>query len=110
MAGRIGSGLTVGFIGLTLVMAGCGYDKPNSANDANSGNGSGYIAEPGVEASVTTASGDLTQALATFRAQLGPLQHHRGRPGHRPPGNQLGRSSGRAHQPGATSPATSSIA
>jgi hypothetical protein len=71
MAGRIGSGLTVGFIGLTLVMAGCGYDKPNSANDANSGNGSGYIAEPGVEASVTTASGDLTQALATFRAQLG---------------------------------------
>jgi hypothetical protein len=52
-------------------MAACGYDKPNSANDANSGNNSGYITEAGVEARVTTASGDLTQALATFRAQLG---------------------------------------
>lgn len=71
MAGRFGSALTVGFIGSTLVMAACGYDKPNSANDANSGNNSGYITEAGVEARVTTASGDLTQALATFRAQLG---------------------------------------
>ncbi len=50
MAGRFGSELTAGFIGLTLVMAGCGYDKPNSANDANSGNGSGYIAAADVEA------------------------------------------------------------
>jgi hypothetical protein len=71
MAGRFGSELAAGFIGLTLVMAGCGYDKPNSANDANSGNGSGYIAAANVEARVTTASGDLTQALTTFRAQLG---------------------------------------
>ena len=77
MAGRFGSELTAGFIGLTLVMAGCGYDKPNSANDANSGNGNGYITEAGeagetgVEARVTKASGDLTAALASFRAQLG---------------------------------------
>jgi len=52
-------------------MAACGYDKPNSANDANSGNNSGYITEAGVEARVTKASGDLTEALASFRAQLG---------------------------------------
>jgi hypothetical protein len=71
MAGRFGSELAAGFIGLTLVMAGCGYDKPNSANDANSGSGNGYITAANVEARVTTASGDLTQALATFRAQLG---------------------------------------
>ena len=71
MAGRFGSGMMAGFIGLTLVMAGCGYDKPNSANDANSGNGSGYITAANVEARVTTASGDLTQALATFRGILG---------------------------------------
>ncbi|HSR91140.1 MAG TPA: hypothetical protein VLK88_07520 [Gemmatimonadales bacterium] len=71
MAGRFGSGMTAGFIGLTLVTVGCGYDKANSANDANSGNGNGYIAAPDVEARVTRASGDLTQALATFRAQLG---------------------------------------
>ena len=75
--------MMAGFIGLTLVMAGCGYDKPNSANDANSGNGSGYITAANVEARVTTASGDLTQALTTFRAQLG---------------DQLGRGSGHAHQ------------
>jgi len=71
MAGRFGSELTAGFIGLTLAMAGCGYDKANSANDANSGNGGTYITAANVEASVTTASGDLTQALTTFRAQLG---------------------------------------
>ena len=71
MAGRFGSGLTAGFIGLSLATAACGYYKANSANDANGGNGRGYIAAANVEARVTTASGDLTQALATFRAQLG---------------------------------------
>jgi hypothetical protein len=71
MAGRFESGITAGFIGLTLAMAACGYDKANSANDANSGNGNSYITDSKVEARVTTASGDLTQALAAFRAQLG---------------------------------------
>ena len=74
MAGNSGGRLAAGVVVLTLAAAACGYDRASNATDPGYGDSmatSTTLAAGTAESRVIRASGDLTQALAEFRALLG---------------------------------------
>lgn len=71
MAGNFGGRFAAGVVVLTLA-AGCGDYNANRATDPTAGGGYGNAqTNAKADANVIAASGDLTQALATFRGILG---------------------------------------
>ena len=69
MAGNLGGRSVAGLLVLTLAATACGYDNPGSPTGPGTGDTPGVAVRVGSR--VFVASGDLTQALATFRAALG---------------------------------------
>jgi hypothetical protein len=67
MAGEFRGRLAAGIAVLTLATAACGYDRTSGPGYGDSTAQASVQAEP----AVYSASGDLTQALAAFRASLG---------------------------------------
>jgi hypothetical protein len=78
MAGKFGGRLAAGIIVLTLAAAACGYDGssnptgPGYAASTDAGDADGTApAAVRTESRIVSATGDLTHALAEFRASLG---------------------------------------
>jgi hypothetical protein len=69
MSGTFGGRLAAGIVALTLATASCGYDAPSDANGPVYGDGAADEAR--VTSRVFSATGNLTQTLAEFRATLG---------------------------------------
>ncbi len=70
MAGKFGGRLAAGIVVLTIAAVACGYDRDNSATGPVYGD-STMLGVGRTQAQVFSASGDLTQVLAQFRATLG---------------------------------------
>lgn len=80
MTGKFGGLAAVGTVVLTVVAAACGYDStsnptgPGYGDSTSNPTGAGYStarAAGTAESRIFRATGDLTQALAEFRASLG---------------------------------------
>ena len=82
MTGIFGGRSVAGVVVLTLAATACGYDGAGTPTGAGQGDTAAVVGMR-AESRVIIASGDLTQALATFRAALGDSVN-------RAPGEQAG--------------------